>query len=408
MKNLLIISLLVAIAATGFAQTPSPYSSIGFGLPNEYKSVRNIGLSGTALTLDDPDYVNIENPAGLTQLELTKIEAFATLNGVFSSDNTLKKYYSSGEFGGFSFSFPVSKKYGIGFLAGITPYSNAKYDLKFEDNSNPAVGTVSKDVSLRGGLSTIFISSSYIPFYDIKFGLGYKYYFGNTRFAISERFSNAEFTEAHITTSYEEHGSGFSIGAISPDYQFGVFDKIRLGLTIDSKFWLKSDSMLTRTSALVNDTISRVQGANKIPLKLVVGLSFRFANVYRGLIEYASHDWSSATGYRITVNSARAYRRFSTGIEYRPIKENNFDFNKSVFRAGFSYEQLPISILGTGINQITVSAGASFSLSYQNHIDLALAYGTRGSLDVGQIKESFLRFSLGLSFGELWFVQQER
>ncbi len=408
MKNIVILLLAGVFAFNSYSQTPSSYSAIGFGLPNEFKSVRNIGLSSTASTLDDPDYLNLQNPAGLTQLEMAKIEAFTTLNGVFSSTTDLKKYYSNGEFGGFSFSFPISKTYGVGFLAGITPYTNAKYDLKFQDNSNPAYGSTTNEVSLRGGLSTIFMSSSYIAPYNIKVGLGYKYYFGNTKYSSKVSFGNLSFSDAEYTTSYEEHGSGFSVGAISPDFQYGVFDKIRFGLTLDGKFTLKSDSMLTRTSTLVNDTISSGQGDNKIPMKIVAGLSFRFADVYRGLLEYASQDWSSAAGYRVSANSGRAYKRISAGIEYRPVKDAAFDFNKSVFRAGFSYEQLPISVSGTGINQITFSTGASFSLSYQNHIDMALAYGMRGSKETGQIKESFLRFSLGLSFGELWFIQQER
>jgi hypothetical protein len=409
MKSIkLSLVILLSVSALIFGQAPSPYSSIGFGLLNEVKNTRSLGLSMEGVTFNDPDFLNQANPAGLSRIELTKVEAYANLNGMFVSDASAKKYFSYGELGGFDFAFPVSRANGIAALIGLAPYSTARFDLKGEDNSNPVFNTVTSEINLRGGLSDFHISTSYILPYNFRIGLTYHYLFGDTHIDSKLTFGNSDFITSQYTSSYEDHGSYLTFGLISPDYKFAGIEKIRFGMTFDTRMFIETDSFLTRVSSAVYDTLTSGGGSTKVPLKLVLGVSAVVANNTTALLEYAIQDWSTAEGFRIYNGEMRKYQRISAGFEYRPMKDVEYDYTKVVWRGGLCYEQLPVQPAGTGLNQFTISAGVSLPIAYQNHVDIGLAYGSRGTTDNGLFKENFIRMSLGISLGEMWFVQQER
>jgi len=409
MKSKKIALLIVLLAGFNlYSQTPSAYSAFNFGLLNEFTSTRSIGLSSTGVSLDDADYLNQVNPAALSRIELTKVEAFANANGMFMAETGLNKYYAYAALGGLSLAFPIYKPYGIGLMLGLSPYSIARYDMKSVSDANPYLNAATTTTSLRGGLSDLHISASFLGPYDFRLGLKFHHLFGNTTYNSEVTFGNSEVASATYGTEYEDHGNMFSIGLLSPDFQTAGIENIRFGLVLDLKGTVKSDTFLVRTASTVNDTLSSGTGSTTIPMNIIAGVSFSFLQGYRGMVEYAYQDWTSATGFRVDQANTRKLQRFSASIEYRPLKDQSFDFTKPAYRGGFSYEQLPLLINGTGINQFSFSLGASFPVSYQNHIDLGVAYGIRGTTDNDLLKEHFVRFSLGISLGELWFVQQER
>ena len=63
---------------------------------------------------------------------------------------------------------------------------------------------------------------------------------------------------------------------------------------------------------------------------------------------------------------------------------------------------------GQGIDMLAFNTGLSLPLSPNNSLDLGLEFSMRGTTESNLIKENRLKFSLGLSLGELWFLRRER
>ena len=407
MKKIILLSVLLTLSSIQlFAQTPSAYSVFNIGLKNELFSTRSVGLSMGAITIDDPDYLNQSNPAAMTNLELTKIEVFANGNSTFISDKLNTKQIKSFEVGGLALAFPLSKSNGVSLLLGVSPYTKSNFKVSSQQYINPEFGTGTTEIDVIGGLNDLHIASSWNAFYGIHIGAAYHYLFGNSKFVTKTSFSNTFFDYSEFTRSYEDRGSYYAVGLIFPQFNLGDISDIKFGLTLDTKALIKSDYFADRKSSAVDDTTEKVSSDYNIPAKITAGLSFRFLSDYRGMVEYSSQEWDSYNN--LSKMNIDAYKRFSGAVEYRPYKETNFDFSKAVYRIGFSFEQLPLYINSQNINQTTLSIGASYPISYQNHIDLGLAFGTRGETTNGNLKEKFVRFSLGLSLGELWFTQQDR
>jgi len=47
-------------------------------------------------------------------------------------------------------------------------------------------------------------------------------------------------------------------------------------------------------------------------------------------------------------------------------------------------------------------------INQQNSIDLGISYSSRGTTDYKLIKDQYVKFSIGINFGELWFVRRRK
>ena len=79
-----------------------------------------------------------------------------------------------------------------------------------------------------------------------------------------------------------------------------------------------------------------------------------------------------------------------------------------LWRVGLSYEQTQYEINGEGINEYSIYAGVSFPIGIGNTLDFGFRYGMRGTTSSNLVREDLFNAFVSFSFGELWFVRQER
>ena len=187
MKSKLILilsfSILSLVNCGLFAQSSSSYTRFGLGDVDYSYSVRRMGMGQLGTSIADVDFISIINPASLYRIGKTRIEFSANYNGTFLANNIQKKYFAETEFGGFTVGIPISNKYGIGVAFGIVPFSNVSYNVLERYNStNPLIGDYEIEYSGKGGLSKVFVSSSYLLPFDMAIGGSFEYYFGNINY----------------------------------------------------------------------------------------------------------------------------------------------------------------------------------------------------------------------------------
>ncbi|MDP3682373.1 MAG: hypothetical protein Q8S01_00430, partial [Ignavibacteria bacterium] len=179
MKYIKKIVLFVLFSLPLFAQVNSPYSRYGIGEIEYSYSARRAGMGGLGVAMDDNAFISMLNPAAWHSISLTRIEMATYFNGNFVKDQNQKSFYSGGYFSGFSFAFPISKQYGIAFAMGLVPLSKVAYESKVSV-INPATQT--EDYSLiysgDGGLSKVFLGTSYSLPFDLSLGDTLDYNFG--------------------------------------------------------------------------------------------------------------------------------------------------------------------------------------------------------------------------------------
>jgi hypothetical protein len=405
------ITVVILLCATlTFAQAPSVYSKLGVGTVENTPTPSSLGLNMTGVALNDGDFISSVNPASFGSINLTRLAINMEFNGDFVRNAEMSKYYAKGTFSGFAIAVPVYTAWGIGTAFGLTPFSKTNYDVKFTDASNVQLGPYTTEFSATGGLNKLFFGASYNLPGDIKIGATYNYYFGSYTYNSNVSFTNGATTGKYVT-EYQEKGPGTTIGLFTPDIAplFGssTLKNIRFAGSLELFKTLHTDSSFARQTTYLYDTLITGTGNTKIPKRILAGMSMQVADNYNFYLEYMNQDWTGFKHVGVYEPALKNSDRYALGFEYRPKKGNSFDYNKILIRGGLSYENLPYHLNNTDINQYSISAGISYPVGPQNYIDVGLAFCVRGTTDNSLIQDRLVKLSIGMNFGELWFVPEE-
>jgi hypothetical protein len=81
----------------------------------------------------------------------------------------------------------------------------------------------------------------------------------------------------------------------------------------------------------------------------------------------------------------------------------------SAFRAGFKYGTSYVNLQNTQLSEYGVTLGMSLKKSFSKRpptlISFAVEAGKRGTTDNNLIAESYLKFSVGISMADIWFIR---
>lgn len=413
MKYLKEIILFAALSLPLLGQVNSPYSRYGIGELEYSYSARRAGMGGLGVAMDDNAFISMLNPAAWHSINLTRVEFASYFNGNFVKDQNQKSFYSGGYFSGFSFAFPISKQYGIAFAMGLAPLSKVAYETKVQV-INPTTQTeeYTFDYSGDGGLSKVYLGTSYTLPFDMSLGATLDYNFGTLAYHSKLNFPNSTTANSSFTSEYRIKGLGGTFGLISQNLSENIFksDKIqdfRLGVAVSFISKMNADTSFTKIGAYVNDTLSQGITSMKIPPRFTFGASAKLNARTQLYADYLFQNWAD---YAISGNAntnLQNVSKISLGIEYKNSVQAYTLSDLIIWRGGFSYGNSPYKINGTGINELSVSAGVSLPFSRENYLDLSLQYISRGSTDPGLLKENILKLGASLSLGELWFVRQD-
>jgi hypothetical protein len=373
-----------------------------------------LGMGQVNTSIADADFINVNNPAALYRINLTRFEVSLKFGGEQVSNNSLNKFYANTIFNGFTFGFPVSSLYGVGAAFGILPVSNVSYNIV----DNIISTTNSSDqynfsYSGSGGISKIFMGASYRTPLNVNIGATFDYYFGNLHYNSTVNFPNNSSYNAVYNKQYSPRGLGTTIGLLSPDFA-DIFNSqsitnFRIGASVIYTSTLNTDTILIGNSSSKIDTLGESTVKMKVPIRISTGLSFILSNNYLFSIDYIYQPWSKFAFNGIKSDYLRNASKMGAGFEYRPsIQSGNSFWEQILLRAGLSYEQTQYIIRGEGINQFSVSGGFSIPISFENTIDIGFEYAIRGTKNAGLYKENIYKLNVGLDLGDLWFIRQER
>lgn len=208
-----IFFILILLTSLSYAQSSSPYTRYGIGDLKYSFSARQQGMGQLGVSLLDKAHISTTNPASWSDFNRTRIEFGLAYNGVSVSNNSNSYYTAETEIEGFTFGFPVSSEYGIGIAAGLIPYSRISYKaVQNYQSSDTLISDYSIDYEGKGGLSKLFIGSSYRLPFNFSIGATLDYYFGNLNYYSTLQFKNEDNYTAEYNLSYRPTGFGTTIG----------------------------------------------------------------------------------------------------------------------------------------------------------------------------------------------------
>ncbi len=412
MKIKFFILIFFSSISLSFASGGSIYTRYGIGDLYLYNTAGNLSMGGIRTAVLSKNLMNLNNPASWISIKNTSFGVNLISNFSSLSDGNLNGKYSLIKFTGFHLAFPIERDLGIGFVFGLIPYSNIKYDITNDYNKNTDNGYTS-DFTGSGGISKAFLGISYLLPLDFSFGATFEYYTGDSKYeSIITYNDSSDFSDSHFTSELKLKGLGTTIGFLTPDLSsiMGLksISNLRIGLSYEISGKLTTDSLSYATTALGESIFSSLTYKTKIPNKLSIGLSLNIDKFIVN-VDYLNQPWSKFEQNGYYSKNLKDLNRYSIGVEYDRKAKRFASFWELVkYRCGLSYEQSQYTLKGVDINQFGIHAGMSFPFSLDNTIDIGFMYGIRGTTDQNLLQEHFYKVSVGLNLAELWFIRQER
>lgn len=427
-KNLLIGLLFLTgvkvSAQTGTTSNPlngrenNPYSKFGIGELMNGNSAVLRGMGNITSAFGNPYELNTDNPASYTFTERTTFEMGATASTRFITAPGLNYTTGTATLSYFSLGFPVSKH--SGFCFGFKPISHVYYNMADTITSSP-IGQTSRSYNGEGSINYAFVGGAW-KYKGLSIGANLGYMFGNIR-QITATVPDSPGTYQAYTAqyiNYNQIGGLYWKAGIMYEHKLDSSYTIRFGGTFSLKQNLTQRLNAFQISSynfgdtLVNDTISNpgeLHGKLAMPMSFSIGVMLAKNDKWDIGIDYSSTQWS---GYNSSLDPGlnagignQAYK-ISLGGEFIPDINNirNY-FSRITYRYGLYYGTDYLNISGTQLPCYGLTLGGSLPFRRSlSHLHMAFDIGRLGTTANNLLQETYVRFTLGISFNDRWFVKR--
>ncbi len=418
-KHSFLSILFIASLSQAFAQPSrankenSPYSAYGIGEEQNSVSALLRGMGSVSSAYSNPTALNTDNPASYGSLRLTTYEA-----GGMASSRTLTgggDKYKTGRatFSYFNIGIPLGKHAGLAF--GLKPYSRVYY--RIDDTLNfPGIGNAYKSFLGDGSTNYGFIGlGGKVKGFSL--GVNFGYLFGtieNSSYIValnsdSSKSFNSEFSR------YTKIGGIYWKGGAMYEYALQNNKMIRVGATATlnqqlnasrDDFWITHSTVVSLTDTAYRQNL--IKGKIELPMSYSAGVQFMAADKWMVGLDYSGAQWSQFRSYGLADSLANSYK-IAAGGEYTPnaLALHKY-FSRVTYRLGFTYGADNIKLRNTQLNFYSVTFGASLPFRRgTDRVHTAFEIGSRGTESNGLMREGFVRFSLGLSFNDKWFIKSK-
>ncbi|HOW29987.1 MAG TPA: hypothetical protein PLP88_00335 [Bacteroidales bacterium] len=416
----LFISLFL-VAAQLPAQTSikSPYSRYGLGELYSGSSQYTMAMGGISSGVRSQWFINPQNPASYTAFDSLSFLFDGALYGKMSTFkiDTLSQPSNYASLSYIAMGLPVTRWMRTSF--GLMPFSSVGYTI----NSNQQVegfGNTLYEFQGYGGLSQVYLGAGFRPVKDFSAGFNLSYIFGSI-----DKIRNITFPDSsNILSSRISQQSGVKGFYLDLGFQYhhtfsnGSFfnagltyaPKQKLNVLTDKLAYSYSHDYSTNLDE-IRDTVEYETGSKgtiELPLGIGGGVLFGKGEKWMGGADIKWQQWSSFT-YLGKSDSLQNSLTVNAGGQFRPSTSDIASYWKRVtYRAGLRYNQSYLYLNDTRINEFGISFGFGLPMKKtRSTLNLAVEAGARGTTQNNLIRENYIRFTLGASIFDRWFLKRK-
>jgi hypothetical protein len=463
-----VIALFFSLSVQAQTATSSPYSRYGIGSmePTGNAAITAMGGSTTAFQNDTliPLFINQGNPASYSTNRLTTFEFGMRASSTnFISDSGSVRRNTAG-LSYVALAFPIKRNMGASF--GLMPFSNVGYNATTNGNVD-SIGQVQYNYQGTGGVNQLYAGFAIRPFdkslnsfyrtsrykmlrdsgdYRIirrnkffrralsSFSLGtnvsflygtidyysyayYPYNYGTV-------FNTKQYSETIMHDVYFQGGTqmAFDIDSIG---HFNLKNNLKIILGYSVSLPKKISSSLSQVGYSFSSQSNGVEqpfdtfyykpstkGYIYIPLMQSLGLGFKSGDKVTVLLDGGYQQWSKYSFFGENQKLRDLYKG-SIGIQYLPSRAavGSFAYLKRInYRVGARYNTGNLVFNNKSLGEYAFSAGIGLPAGGGRFKLFAMAnisaeYGVMGTSQDQLIQAKYIRFVIGLTFNDRWFIK---
>ncbi len=421
LKQLLIL-IFLGFTLNSFAQIRihSPYSIFGIGkLRSDSYNTVLMSMGGIRNAASGEGLVNMYNPATYSSFDST---SFIFDGGILATNRTLKSVNAS-ETGTYAslnhllFGFPITRWLKSSF--GIVPYSDVGYNI-VDDIYLNNIGNTKIQYIGSGGMNQAYVGAAIKLHKNWSLGANMYYNFGNIDKTRNVLFPDSvdNYLNAKLRGNVRISALSYSLGLLfKKELKNGQY--ISAGMTFAPEANLNSRieylastfiGGLSNPEYLGDTIISTTEDKGKVllPAQIGGGLVLEQPMHWKIGIDFNWQEWSKYKSFGISDSLANSWN-ISVGGEFIPDHDAIKSYLKKIrYRLGFRYSHTNIYLKGNHLNEIGISFGFGLPIvRSKSTFNLGFEFGKFGTTNDNLIRENFVKFTLGLSIYENWFIRRK-
>lgn len=401
-----IISACLFLSLVSFAQegTSSPYSFYGIGDIRFKGAAENRSMAGLAVA-PDSIHINLQNPAGYSDLKLTSFSLGGTYNTTSQKTNTQSGSARRTALDYLAVGLPLGKL-GIGF--GLIPYSSVGYKIKKVN-----LDGISTILDGSGGMNKVFLGLGYKLGANLSVGADAQYDFGKIKtssFIIDSDIANGT---SEVNSSVLS-GINFNLGLM---YQSKITKKMSLysSLSYTAESTLVSKSTREISNSIDDPYTLEDARSLKLPSKLSFGAGLGENRKWLIGAEVSLQSTGNVVNFYNEVNNS-AYNvvygkssKYAIGGYFIPNYKSYTSYAKRItYRGGLKYEKTGLIVNSKSINDMGLTLGIGMPLSGTfSNINFGFELGKKGTTTANLVQENYANLNVGFSLNEKWFEKRK-
>ena len=441
--------LFTMIAGVVMAQNGvnSPYSRYGFGLLSDQSTSANKGMGGLSYGLRNKYQINVGNPASYSAIDsLTFLfDAGITLQNAKFDNGSIKMNTKNSSLDYLAFQFRMFKN--IGMTAGFLPYSKINYSFSSSEKvREDEEGTVYSYESFAGdgGLNQAFLGVGGEVFKGFSIGANVSYLWGDLNHTIKNSYSSS--TVWSILRSYTSEIKTYKADfGIQYSKTFNTKHMVTVGATYSLGHNVKADAYKIQqsldessgSSSVMTQRIDTIANAYQIPHCFGIGFTYVYDKRLTVGMDYTLQKWANVkyphfttkpkedgntnlpaeliehtTGSNVDYENWKFNNSYklAIGMEYVPSFTARSIFKRMRYRLGGYYSDPYVKVKGADTREYGIGGAVVVPIfnthsSKTSFLTVSAEYVNVNPKVNNLIKENYLKLSVGLTFGELWFLK---
>ena len=439
------ILIILLLPSYLFAQSieSSPYSAFGFGEQKYKGPAASVSMGGLNGVFWDNLHVNPFNPASYSFLSLTNFSLGAAGKVTNLETETKSEQNNQAGVSHLIMGIPMGRWGGMAF--GFMPISSTGYEFSSKktliDKESIITDGLGYDGSYdqisyfkgNGALNRFFVGGSFSPFTGFSVGVNAMFDFGNLsrttmmanppvykvleigKPAVQVFEGDQYFSKERIKLRLEEWNYQLGImytGKIGKEFQYTLGGTYGIGNSSEIKVerYLYSYKYSSNGIVIPMDTLKT--GSGKATIKNIelpkygsLGLSIGEYSKWMIGINYEFKDPLKGTDKIYDGVEFTKKTKYSVGGYYIPKFNSLMSYAERItYRFGVKYEESGLRINGIDIVDYSINFGLGLPMSNgASNVNIGAALGTRGTTDLGLIKEKYISFFVSFSLSDRWF-----
>ncbi|TRX59115.1 hypothetical protein FNH22_11365 [Fulvivirga sp. M361] len=415
MKNalILVLTLNVGFAAYGQNSPGSPYTYFGIGDIYHKGFGHHLMKGGTGIADRNGYTINNLNPASYSSMgyPYTFINEFGlSVATATRDDGSNQGRQMEMDFPYLTMAFKTGEKSGGSF--GLRKFSSVNYDILGFEDFNGIPGRYQVRYEGSGGLNEVYFGYGRTIGKRFSVGAHFSYIFGSLQ---NHQLVNSDEVNFNVSIEDNNHLTTLSVD-IGAQYILPIKkSSLTFGLTYDPGNDLKSSHELEILETepgsnipidVLSSELLEEEEDYILPHTLGFGVSWNKNNKFSISLDAQTQFWSASS---LDGNnfSLRDSRRVALGFEKLPNYRSEHYVGLISWGFGAYAEQSYLVLDNEGLNNAGVTLGCSLPLGNRGMVRFIGERAARGQSLSDFFNESYTKFTINITFMDLWFAQRK-